>query len=106
LLVKVKAGDPTACDAVEEAGQFLGILLNNVWSSFDPMNIVLGGPAMQIGEKFLNPALKVLNEYAQASQLPPPIITLSSYGLDVVAIGAAALVRYRLTRPYSLQKGA
>jgi len=106
LLAKVKAGDPTACEAVEEAGQYLGILLNNVWSSFDPMNIVLGGPAMQIGEKLLNPALKVLNEYAQASQLPAPIITQSSYGLDVVAIGAAALVRYRLTRPYSLQKGA
>jgi len=106
LLAKVKAGDPTACDAVEEAGQYLGILLNNVWSSFDPMNIVLGGPAMQIGDKFLNPALKVLNEYALASQLPAPIITLSSYGMDVVAIGAAALVRYRLTRPYSLQKGA
>ena len=64
LLAKVKAGDAATCQAVEQAGQFLGILLNNVWSSFDPMNIVLGGPAMQIGEKFLNPALKVLNEYA------------------------------------------
>ncbi|MET3106392.1 putative NBD/HSP70 family sugar kinase/DNA-binding XRE family transcriptional regulator [Oxalobacteraceae bacterium GrIS 1.18] len=106
LLAKVKAGDPVACQAVEEAGEFLGILLNNVWSSFDPMSIVLGGPAMQIGDKFLDPARRVLNEYALASQLPPPIITLSSYGLDVVAIGAAALVRYRLTRPYSLQKGA
>jgi len=106
LLTKVEQGDPTACQAVQEAGRYLGILLNNAWSSFDPMCIVLGGPAMQIGEQFLNPALKALNEYATASQLPAPIITLSPYGIDVVAIGAAALVRYRLTRPYSLQKGA
>ncbi len=106
LFAKVESGDPAACQAVEEAGKFLGVLLNNVWSAFDPMRIVLGGPAMQLGGKFLTPALEVLNEYTVASQLPAPVITQSRYGIDAVAIGAAALVRHRLTRPYNLQKGA
>jgi predicted NBD/HSP70 family sugar kinase len=106
LFAKVESGEPSACHEVEEAGKFLGVLLNNVWVAFDPMRIVLGGPAMQFGGKFLTPTLEVLNEYALASQLPAPIITQSRYGIDAVAIGAAALVRYKLTRPYNLQKGA
>ena len=106
LFAKVESGDPATCQAVEQAGKFLGVLLNNLWVGFDPMRIVLGGPAMQLGGKFLTPSLEVLNEYAVAAQLPAPIITQSRYGLDAAAIGGAALVRYKLTRPYNMQRGA
>jgi predicted NBD/HSP70 family sugar kinase len=103
LFAKAKAGNAETCEAVQFAGKYLGVLLNNVWVAFDPMRIVLGGAALQFGDTFLNPAIEVFNEFAAAAQLPAPTITLSRFGADAVAIGAAALVRYHLTRPYNLQ---
>lgn len=103
LFAKAQAGDGATCHAVNDAGKFLGVLLNNIWVAFDPMRIVLGGAALQFGDTFLKPALEVFKEYADAAQLPAPTVTLSRYGSDAVAIGAAALVRYHLTRPYNLQ---
>jgi hypothetical protein len=48
---------------------------------------------------FLRPALRTLNEYAAAGNFTPPTVRTSRFGADAVAVGAAALVRYRLTRP-------
>jgi predicted NBD/HSP70 family sugar kinase len=103
LFAKVEAGDAKACETVQFAGKFLGVLLNNIWVAFDPMRIVLGGASLQFGDTFLKPAIDAFNEYAIDAQLPAPTITLSRFGVDAVAIGAAALVRYHLTRPYNLQ---
>jgi predicted NBD/HSP70 family sugar kinase len=102
LFAAVDAHDASALKAVHAAGRHLGMLLNNVWVSFDPMRIVLGGPALRLGEALLGPARKVLEGYAAAAQLPPPAIEPSRYGPEAVAAGAAALVRYELTRPMTL----
>ena len=103
LLEQVHSGVAAPCHAVGVAGKHLGVLLNNLWVAFDPMRIVLGGPAMRLGDTFLAPALAVLQEYSDAAQLPAPPIQTTRYGDDAVAIGAAALVRYHLTRPLSDQ---
>ena len=103
LFEQVHAGVASRTAAVEVAGRNLGVLLNNLWVAFDPMRIVLGGPAMQLGEAFLAPALSVLKEYSTVAQLPAPLIQTTGYGDDAVAIGAAALVRYHLTRPLTYQ---
>jgi predicted NBD/HSP70 family sugar kinase len=95
----VAAQEREAMKAVQVAGQHLGMLLNNLWVSFDPMRIVLGGPALRLGEALLDPARKVLDTYARAAQLPAPMIEASHYGAEAVAAGAAAMVRYQLTRP-------
>ena len=79
------------------------MLLNNLWVSYDPMRIVLGGPALRLGDALLGPARKVLASYADAARLPAPAIEPSHYGHDAVAVGAAALVRYMLTRPITQQ---
>ena len=79
------------------------MLLNTLWVAFDPMRIVLGGPAMKLGDALLAPALAVLKDYSNAAQLPAPSIQTTDFGDDVVAIGAAALVRYHLTRPLTYQ---
>jgi hypothetical protein len=63
---------------------------------------VLGGLALRLGDALLNPARKALQGYAAAAQLPPPEIECSRYGAEAVAAGAAALVRYQLTRPMTL----
>jgi hypothetical protein len=60
---------------------------------------VLGGAVVELGEPFLKPALDTLNDYAAAASLTPPSVRTSRFGADAVAVGAAALTRYRLTRP-------
>jgi predicted NBD/HSP70 family sugar kinase len=99
----VADGDPATCAAVDAAGRQLGILLNNLWAGFDPMAIVIGGPALQLGDAFIAPARHVLAAYAHAAMLQPPAIRTSHFGAQAVAVGAAALARYRVTRPLDVQ---
>lgn len=94
----VAAGDKKTLLAVEKAGAYLGVLLQNLAAAYDPGCIVLGGAVIELGEPFLRPALNTLRDYAQAAGLVAPEVRVSRYGADAVAVGAAALVRYRLTR--------
>jgi predicted NBD/HSP70 family sugar kinase len=103
LFNRVADGEAATCAAVEAAGRQLGVLLNNLWASFDPMAIVIGGPALQLGEAFIGPARRVLDGYAQAAELTPPQIRTSHFGAEAVAVGAAALALYRVTRPLDQQ---
>jgi predicted NBD/HSP70 family sugar kinase len=75
------------------------VLLQNLASAYDPGCIVLGGSVVDLGDVFLQPALRTLNDYASAAKLAPPTVQTSRFGTDAVAVGAAALARYRLTRP-------
>jgi len=91
--------DPETLKAVASAGRHLGMLLQNLATAYDPGCIVLGGAVVELGEPFLKPALDTLNDYAAAASLPPPSVRTSRFGANAVAVGAAALARYRLTRP-------
>jgi predicted NBD/HSP70 family sugar kinase len=106
LFEQALAGERATCAAVEAAGRQLGVLLNNLWTAFDPMAIVIGGPALRLGEALIGPARRVLGEYAQAAMLAAPAIRTSHFGADAVAVGGAALARYRLTRPLDLQSAS
>jgi predicted NBD/HSP70 family sugar kinase len=91
--------DADTLRSVKKAGSYLGVLLQNLASAYDPGRIVLGGSVVDLGDMFLQPALRTLNEYANAANLCPPQVQTSHFGADAVAVGAAALARYRLTRP-------
>jgi predicted NBD/HSP70 family sugar kinase len=91
--------DPETLKAVSSAGRYLGVLLQNLATAYDPACIVLGGSVVELGEPFLKPALDTLLDYATAASLPPPSVRTSLFGANAVAVGAAALARYRLTRP-------
>ena len=91
--------------AVKKAGSYLGVLLQNLAAAYDPACIVLGGSGVDLGEAFLQPALQTLNDYAAAASLSPPTVQTSRFGADAVAVGAAALARYRLTRPLIAASG-
>ncbi|MGZ5201154.1 MAG: ROK family protein [Telluria sp.] len=106
LFDKVARGHAETRSAVTAAGAQLGVLLNNLWAGFDPMAIVIGGPALRLGGSFVDPARQVLNDYAEAAMLTAPEIRTSRFGADAVAVGGAALARYRLTRPIDLQSMA
>ncbi|MED5619130.1 ROK family transcriptional regulator [Ideonella sp. BN130291] len=96
---RLAAQDAETSRAVKKAGSYLGVLLQNLASAYDPSCIVLGGAVVDLGDVFLQPALRTLNEYTAAANLAPPTVQTSRFGADAVAVGAAALARYRLTRP-------
>jgi len=91
--------DAESLRAAKKAGSYLGVLLNNLASAYDPGCIVVGGAMVELGDVFLQPAMRTLNELSAAANLRPPKVRTSRFGTDAVAVGAAALVRYRLTRP-------
>jgi predicted NBD/HSP70 family sugar kinase len=94
----VAAGDEATLRRVEKAGVYLGVLLQNLAAACDPECIVLGGPLVELGDPFLRPALRTLAEFSRAAGLAAPEVRVSRHGADAVAVGAAALARYRLTR--------
>jgi len=96
---RLLARQPDTLDAVAGAGRYLGMLLGNLAAAYDPGRIVLGGAAVALGAPFLEAAFHTLERHAGAAGVPPPTVTLSRFGADAVAVGAAALARYRLTRP-------
>ncbi|MEO7831652.1 ROK family protein [Roseateles sp.] len=96
---RLAEADPATLTAVGSAGRYLGMLLQNLATAYDPGCIVLGGAVVELGEPFLKPALTTLNDYASAASLAPPTVRTSRFGASAVAIGGAALARYRLTRP-------
>jgi predicted NBD/HSP70 family sugar kinase len=85
--------------AIEEAGRYLGMLLQNLVAAYDPGCIVLGGGLVDLGDTFLEPARRTLRDCAAAAGLSPPLLRTSRFGPDAVAVGAAALARYRLMHP-------
>ena len=99
LARRLAAKDEAVTRSVEKAGDFLGTLLQNLAAAYDPACIVLGGAVAELGDPFVQPALRSLRDHCAAANLPVPTVRLSQFGADAVAIGAAALVRYRLTRP-------
>ncbi|MFG6432155.1 ROK family protein [Roseateles sp. LYH14W] len=82
-----------------KAGQYLGVLLQNLAVAYDPACIVLGGPAVALGDALLGPVRATLQQYAQAARLPEPTLRVARFGADAIAVGAAALAGYRLTQP-------
>lgn len=99
LFSQAESGDAGAQRAVHNAGQHLGVLLNNLWAAFDPMTIVIGGAALRLGERLIAPGRQVLDDYASAARLPAPAIRTPQFGPNAIAIGGAAMVRHYLLRP-------
>ncbi|HEY9028567.1 MAG TPA: ROK family transcriptional regulator [Burkholderiaceae bacterium] len=81
------------------AGRYLGVLLQNLAVAYDPACIVLGGPAIALGDALLEPVRETLQQYAQAARLPEPTLRVARFGEDAIAVGAAALAGYQLTQP-------
>lgn len=100
------AGDNVAGAAVAAAGRHLGVLLHNLWVAFDPMCIVIGGAALRLAERFIEPGRQVLLDYASATGLPAPPIRTPHFGVNAIAIGGAAMARHYLMRPFVGQAGA
>jgi len=89
--------------ATRRAGHYLGVLIQNLWTYFNPGRIVLGGSMCELGAPLLDAAQSCLDRYSEDCGLQLPDIQLSRFGSRSVAVGAAALVKHALLRPLDIR---
>jgi predicted NBD/HSP70 family sugar kinase len=88
-------------DAFALGGRSLGVLMQNVWSTFNPQTIVLGGETVTLGgDVLIDSATSVLADYASRASLKPPCVRLARHGDLAAAIGGAAYVLHATLHPH------
>ena len=93
--------------AFATAGDALGVLLQNVWTTFNPKAIVLGGEAVTLGgAHFLDAAVERLARFGRDAGIEPPAIRVAKYGDLAIAVGGAAFALNALLRPLGHDTGA
>jgi len=90
--------DRDAGDLRRAAG-FLGVLLQNLWVTFEPRAIVIGGKSCLAHPEFLRLAIEIVGRYAESAGMPPPVVRRARYGEWAPAVGAAALALHEYLRP-------
>lgn len=80
-------------------GKYLGVVLANLWTTFDPSVLIVGGPSCDKYPGLITRAEATLKTYADSARMPAPPVRAARYGLLASAVGAAALVLHRQLRP-------
>ncbi|KAB7789014.1 ROK family glucokinase [Bifidobacterium leontopitheci] len=87
-------GDPTANEAFNLLGEWLGRLMANLSAVLDPEAFVIGGGVAEVGGMLLDPARAAFSRYLQASMYRQhPSILEARAGGKAGIIGAADLAR-------------
>lgn len=81
------------------AAAFFGVLLQNLWVTFNPRAIVLGGKACADHPGFAQAAFESVKRHADGAGMPPPDLRTARYGALAPAVGAAALALHEYLRP-------
>ena len=84
---------------LDKAGHCLGVLMQNLWTTFDPGTLVVGGPSCTRYPELLQMARATLSDYAASAGMAAPVVRPARYGLLASAVGAAALVLHQVLRP-------
>ena len=95
IQARVAAEDRAAVRAVRKAGEYLGLLLQNLANSINPAVIVLGGPLVQLGQIFVDTARKSMEANAGRYDFHRHSVRVCRFGIDACAIGAAGAVFQR-----------
>nr|WP_296509313.1 ROK family transcriptional regulator [Rhodoferax sp.] len=82
-----------------QGGRYLGVVLQNLWTTFNPSTLVVGGPSCDTYPGIVKAAQDTLQSYASAAGMAPPPVRAARYGLLASAVGAAALVLHHELRP-------
>jgi predicted NBD/HSP70 family sugar kinase len=82
-----------------QGGVFLGVVLQNLWTTFNPGALVVGGPSCEQYPGIVHRARETLAAYAACAGVPAPMVRPARYGLLASAVGAAALVLHHELRP-------
>jgi len=94
VALAAEAGVPVAYGIIKSAAEAIGVGLVNIIHIFNPDKIILGGGVSQIGPMLLDPARRIIDEYAM--KVPRDAVHIEEAQLDEKAglIGAGALVFY------------
>jgi len=84
---------------VDKAGEYLGVMLQNLDAMFNPCVIVVGGRSAVDHPELVENARKAQQTYAQTAGMKAPTVRAARYGLQAAAVGAAALVLHQFLRP-------
>ncbi|RFO96260.1 ROK family transcriptional regulator [Rhodoferax lacus] len=84
---------------LQQAGQYLGVLLQNLDAMFNPRVIVVGGRSCIDHPTLIDSARSAQQVYARAAGLQAPQIRAARFGVQAAAVGAAALVLHQFLRP-------
>ena len=80
-------------------GVYLGVVLQNLWTTFNPGALVVGGPSCERYPDIVRVARETLQGYAASAGMAAPKVRSARYGLLASAVGAAALVLHHELRP-------
>lgn len=86
-------------------GQYLGVVLANLWTTFDPSVLIVGGTSCAKYPGLIAKAEETLKAYATSARMPAPPVRPARFGLLASAVGAAALVLHRQLRPLQAPTG-
>jgi predicted NBD/HSP70 family sugar kinase len=81
------------------AGRYLGVLIQNLWTTFNPGVLVMGGASCIRHPELVQMAQDTLQTYAQSAGVAAPMVRRARYDLLAAAVGAAALVVHQFLRP-------
>ncbi|RDU35374.1 glucokinase [Neobacillus piezotolerans] len=90
-------GDAAATRVVDEVAFHLGLALANIANTLNPEKIVLGGGVSRAGDLLLNKVKEQFARYAFERVRETTTIALATLGNDAGVIGAAWLVKKRLS---------
>jgi predicted NBD/HSP70 family sugar kinase len=83
----------------QRAAAFLGVLLQNLWVTFNPRAIVIGGKACAAHRGFVQAAFERVKRHADGAGMPAPELRTARYEELAPAVGAAALALHEYLRP-------
>ena len=87
--------------AFAQAGRMLGVLLQNIWTTLNPMSIVLGGETVALGgETFVDAAAGVLDDMARRAGVAAPELRLGRHAERAAAVGGAGYVLHAILNPH------
>jgi predicted NBD/HSP70 family sugar kinase len=83
----------------DRAGVHLGTLVHNLWTTFNPSVVVLGGPSCVENQRLVDTAHHTLQTHATRAGMALPLVRVARYGLLASAVGAAGLLLHHYLRP-------
>jgi len=99
VFLAAKQGDELAKELISRLGYYFGVGLVNLVNIFNPEIILVGGGVAKMGDLFLRPAIKVVEERAFGTLVDVVHIKPALLGDDSGVLGAVAFVLERSGAP-------
>lgn len=92
LIDAAVAGDPVAVEVLEEAAEYLGIVLAGLLNLMNPRAVILSGSLTRAGDRLLVPVRRAVQTRTLVDSVTTAQIEISELGTENVALGAATTV--------------